>query len=71
MASSIFGNNDDNIAKKVGSLRAMGPSSAVFRQMYSTNPQFRAFANSVRGKTPEQAFNENGLDFSAFRGYRW
>lgn len=72
MASSIFRNSlNSNISNKVNGLKSMGSSNAVFNQMYSTNPNFRAFANSMRGKSPEQAFRENGLDFSAFRDYRW
>ena len=68
MASSIFRNlTDEALKQRMNSLRSMGPSSAVFDRMYSTNPRFRAFADSVRGKTPEQAFKENGLDFSAFQ----
>jgi len=39
--------------------------------MYRTNPQFKQFADSMQGKTPEQAFQENGLDFNQFKGYRW
>jgi hypothetical protein len=35
--------------------------------MYKQDPQFRDFANSVKGKTPEQAFQERGLDFGQFR----
>jgi hypothetical protein len=34
----------------------------------ATNPQFRDFANSMRGKSPEQAFQEQGFDFSSFKG---
>lgn len=45
-----------------------GGDQQVFDQMYRTNPQFRDFANSMRGKSPEQAFQERGFDFSQFRG---
>ena len=40
----------------------------MFDNLYSTNPQFRDFANSMKGKTPEQAFRENGFDYNQFRG---
>ena len=40
-----------------------GDPQGLFQRMYESNPQFRDFANSVRGKTPEQAFKEHGLDF--------
>lgn len=39
----------------------------MFDQMYQQNPQFRDFANSMKGKTPEQAFQEKGFDFSQFK----
>lgn len=39
----------------------------IFNKMYQTNPQFRQFADSMQGKTPEQAFQEAGLDYSQFQ----
>ena len=39
----------------------------IFNKLYNTNPQFKAFADSMQGKTPEQAFQENGLDYSQFQ----
>lgn len=67
MASSIFGRRGgSSIMDAVGQLRAMGNPQAAFDAMYSSNPQFRQFADSMRGKTPEQAFRENGLDFGQF-----
>ena len=48
----------------------MNPMSAmqnmIFNNLYQSNPQFRQFADSMRGKTPEQAFQEYGLDYSQF-----
>lgn len=41
-----------------------GNPQAIFQNMLKTNPQFRSFAESVKGKTPEQAFSEYGLDFN-------
>lgn len=68
MASSIFGKQGGNSAlAALGQLRALGDPQRAYAQMYSTNPQFRQFADSMRGKTPEQAFRENGLDFNQFR----
>lgn len=45
-----------------------GNPQMMFDQMYYTNPEFRNFADSMRGKSPEQAFRENGLDYNQFRG---
>ena len=39
----------------------------IFNKMYQSNPQFRQFADSMRGKTPEQAFQEQGLDYSQYQ----
>ena len=49
----------------------MGPSSVVFNQLYSSNPNFRAFADSLQGKSPEVAFSERGLDFNQFKSFKW
>lgn len=48
---------------------SQGNPQALFNQMYQTNPQFRSFADSMQGKSPEQAFRENGLDFNKVRGF--
>ena len=39
----------------------------IFNKMYQSNPNFRQFANSMMGKTPEQAFRENGLDYNQYK----
>ena len=44
-----------------------GNAEQMFNQMYQSNPQFRDFANSVKNKTPEQAFQEKGFDFNSFK----
>ena len=48
-----------------GPLNLMG--QMIFNKMYQANPQFRQFADSMQGKTPEQAFQEQGLDYSQFQ----
>lgn len=39
----------------------------IFNKLYRTNPQFKAFADSMRGKDPQQAFQERGLDYNQFQ----
>lgn len=39
----------------------------IFNKLYNSNPQFRAFADQMRDKTPEQAFQEQGLDYNQFQ----
>lgn len=44
-------------------MMSQGPDQ-VYASMYRSNPQFKAFADSMSGKSPQQAFAENGYDFS-------
>lgn len=68
MASSIFGQRrGSSVIDAVNQLRALGNPNQAYAQLYQSNPQFRQFADSMRGKTPEEAFRENGLDFGQFR----
>lgn len=39
----------------------------IFNKLYQSNPNFRQFADSMQGKTPEQAFQEQGLDYAQFQ----
>ena len=39
----------------------------IFNKLYQSNPQFRAFADSMRGQNPQQAFQERGLDYGQFQ----
>ena len=39
----------------------------IFNKLYNTNPKFRDLADRVRDKTPEQAFQEQGLDYNQFQ----
>ena len=52
-------------------IKQQGPSNVIYNQLYQNNPDFRKFADSVRNKTPEQAFSERGLDFNQFRNQKW
>ena len=75
MANPLFQsqpqNSNNPLMNMINSLRSQGPSEAVFNQMYQSNPDFRQFANQVRNMTPEQAFQQNGLDFNQFRNFKW
>lgn len=37
---------------------------AAITLLYQTNPAFRQFADTMKNKTPQQAFGENGHDYS-------
>lgn len=72
MASSLFNQQQGNsILRAVNQLKAManGNPQALYDSMYQANPQFRQFADTMRDKTPEQAFSENGFDFNQFRRF--
>ena len=74
MGNILLQNNkpkNNNPLAQLAQIRQQGPSSVLFNQMYQSNPQFRQFADSMRGKTPDQAFRENGLDFNQFKNYKW
>ena len=45
----------------------MGDPQTMYAQMYRSDPNFKAFADSMAGKTPSQAFREHGMDFEAIR----
>ena len=71
MPSSIFGpqTSGNSILAAVNQVRAMagGNPQALFDQMYQSNPQFKQFADSMQGKTPQQAFREYGIDYEQVR----
>lgn len=68
MVNNYFNQQPGNPAlAAVNQIKALGNPQAAFNQMYQSNPHFRQFADSMRGKTPEQAFRENGLDYNQFR----
>lgn len=66
MPSSLFPKNQNNLFSAINQLKSManGNPEALYNHMLQTNPQFKAFAESMRGKTPEQAFQEFGYDFN-------
>ena len=74
MGNILFQNNkpkNNTLIDQLNQIRQQGPSNVIFNQMYQNNPQFKQFADSMQGKTPEQAFKENGLDFNQFKNYKW
>ncbi len=74
MGNILFQNSNrqgNTLLAMINQAKGMGPSNVVFAQMYQSNPQFRQFADSMQGKTPEQAFRENGLDFNQFKPFKW
>ena len=57
--------------EQIKQIQKQGPSNVLFNNMYNNNPQFKQFADSVRNMSPEQAFQQYGLDFNQFKEFRW
>lgn len=71
MASSLFKNSSNASGSDAVSMlrQIVGTDpNAAFESMYRSNPRFRQFADSMKGKSPEDAFREYGLDFNQYRG---
>lgn len=71
MPNPIFNNQPKQGGNSIFSLISQlknGDSKSVFDNLYNSNAQFRDFANSMKGKTPEQAFREKGYDYEQFKG---
>lgn len=67
MPNPLFNNQpQSNLFGLINQLKS-GNVEQMFNQMYQSNPQFRDFANSMKGKTPEQAFQEKGFDYNSFK----
>ena len=45
-----------------------GDPEQIAKSLMQNNPQFRAFMQSVQGKTPEQFAQENGIDLGSLMG---
>ena len=74
MGNILFQNNKQQNSLPLAQrqqIRQQAPSNDIFNQTYQNSPQFRQFADSMRGKTPDQAFQENGLDFNRFKNFKW
>lgn len=70
MTNPLFDNQpqpgDQGIFGLIQQLRGTN-TQGVFDQLYQNNPQFRDFANSMKNKTPEEAFQQYGFDFNSFK----
>lgn len=65
MPNPIFQQRGGNpMLDRISMMRSMlsGNPEQLYNQMYQSNPQFRNFADSMKGKTIEQAYMEHGQD---------
>ena len=70
MSNALFDNQPQRGNQGIFNLMRQlknGHDQQIFEKMYQSNPQFRDFANSMKGKTPEQAFQEKGFNFNSFK----
>ena len=58
------------LAQRIDAIRTAsgGDPSALIDYLSRNNRSFAGFLQSVKGKTPLQAFQEHGLDFNRFSG---
>lgn len=64
--SNLQGGNSSPLGQVLAMLKGGGSKetlNAMAQQQYQNDPKFRDFYNSVVGKGPDAAFQENGLDF--------
>ena len=61
------GNNKMAQAMQVMKMLRFGNPEQIAQQMMQSNPQFRKFVESNRGKTPEQVAREHGIDLNQIK----
>ena len=77
MANVLLQNNrntptkSNSLAELFMQAKTLGPSDAVFNQLYASNPKFREIADSVRGMTPEQGCAKHGVNFNTLLPFKW
>lgn len=66
---AMNGGNMGRMQQIAGFMRMLksGNPEQIAQQMMQSNPQFRQFVESNKGKTPEQVARENGIDLSQFK----
>lgn len=67
MGGPMGGNNFAQIANIVRMLKSGNPEQ-IAQSLMQQNPQFKAFVEANKGKSPEQVARENGVDFNQIMG---
>lgn len=73
MGGAVF-NNPTNLEGFSKALQAMqmlksGNPEQIAQSLMQQNPQFKAFVEANKGKTPEQVARENGVDLGQIMGH--
>lgn len=67
MMGGQMGGNLSQIAGIVRMLKSGNPEQ-IAQNLMQQNPQFKAFVEANKGKSPEQVARENGVDFNQIMG---
>lgn len=67
MSNMLPQNDFSRIGDVVKMLRSGNPQQ-IAQNLMQQNPQFRAFVDANKGKTPEQVAKEHGVDLSEIMG---
>lgn len=67
MGGQMGGNNFSQIAGIARMLKSGNPEQ-IAQSLMQQNPQFRAFVEANKGKSPEQVARENGVDLGQIMG---
>ena len=66
LLNAMNGNKGNSMAKILNMLKSGNPEQ-IAQNLMQRNPQFKAFMEANKGKTPEQVARENGIDFSQIK----
>lgn len=67
LLSAMNSNRGNNgLAQILSMLKSSNPEQ-IAQNLMQNNPQFKAFMEANKGKTPEQVARENGIDFSRIK----
>lgn len=67
LLNAMNGNRSNNGLAQILSMLKSGNPEQIAQNLIQRNPQFKAFMEANKGKTPEQVARENGLDFSQIK----
>ena len=67
LLNAMNGNRSNNGLAQILSMLKSGNPEQIAQNLIQKNPQFKAFMETNKGKTPEQVARENGLDFSQIK----
>lgn len=64
---NAMNDNKGNGMAGILSMLKSGNPEQIAQNLMQRNPQFKAFMEANKGKTPEQVARENGIDFSQIK----